>query len=116
MNGAAKLRCKFINEAAEFMLDEYISVVKGEGEFSSNDPSARKEIWDLLKSIISGAGDPSGVSLVAFNSNSVVEEIMTQVANGELTLDEGKQFMQLASMGFEITELPELMAKFNELV
>ena len=97
------------------MIIRLLQVVKGEKDFSSNNADARPEVWEFVKRMISNADDPVGITWSDARASARVDEILREVANGTLTPDEGKRLMVLVSMGFEITELPDLLAKVEQL-
>jgi len=93
-----------------------VEVASGKKDsFKSTNTWAVKEVWKTLSEIIQQADDPIAVTFTDKEVSSKVNAILDQVACGELTPAEGKRIMALVSMGFEVTELPELMAKFEQL-
>lgn len=116
MSSPKKLRAKFLSEAAEFILDEYIQSAKGTKSFSSNSSTAREELWELVKSVIGNADDPTPLAkLTDGDITQRVDAVLAEVANGSLTPTEGKKLIGLLQAGFDITELPALIERLSEL-
>ena len=116
MSTPNKLRHKFLSEAAEFILDEYIGSAKGDSKFKSNSSTAREELWELVKSAIQQADDPTPLAkLTDGDITQRVDAVLEEVASGAITPDEGKKLIGLLQAGFDITELPALIERLSEL-
>jgi len=112
---ASKLRREFLKNAEPF-ITEMVEVASGERDlFKSTNTWAIREVWETLSEIIKKADDPVAVTFTDKETSNKVDAILDHVASGEITPAEGKRIMALVAMGFEITELPELMAKFEQL-
>ena len=111
---AIELRRKFLEEAGEFVLDEYIAVLKGEAGFRATDRAITREVWDTLKATILTADDPSPMAALTDGSiSNRIDSVLADVAAGKLTPAEGKRVMSLLQAGFEMTELAELVARLE---
>lgn len=116
MSTPTKLRHKFLSEAAEFILDEYIQSAKGIKNFDSTSSTAREELWSVAKSIIESSDDPTPLAkLTDGDITQRVDAVLEEVANGNITPAEGKKLIGLLQAGFDITELPKLIEKLSEL-
>ena len=116
MNDPTKLRKKFLSEYADDLLELYGAASTGKGTFFKCIDSAREEMWDLLKHIIKTADDPTPLAkLTDGDITQRVDAVLSEVASGELTPDEGKRLIGLLQAGFDITELPKLIEKLNEM-
>ena len=116
MSNSIKLRQKFLSEAAEYILDEYIKSAKGVSKFQSSNATAREELWELVKSAIQQADDPTPLAkLTDGDITQRVDAVLSEVASGELTPDEGKKLIGLLQAGFDITELPKLIEKLSDM-
>lgn len=110
----ANLRAHFLKRAAP-LIDEYI-----EGAFGrkavNGDKIARFEVWSMLKEIIMTAKNPAPLMDIKGKSiDEQVNQILTFVSEGKITLDEGKEYLSLVQQGFELTELPKLMSQMEKL-
>lgn len=116
MTTPIKLRQKFLSEIAEFILEEYSRSARGVDEFSSSSSVAREEIWDIAKQLILEASDPTPLAkLTDGDITQRVDAVLEEVATGDLTPAEGKKLIGLLQAGFDITELPALIERLNEL-
>jgi len=80
------------------------------------DGYAFKEVWEVLRGIITSTNDLAPVlSLKDKDVTGQIDEILTNVTLGKLTFDEAKEYMSLVSQGFNLQELPKLMAKLDAL-
>lgn len=106
---AKSLRNKLFSELGEFLIDEYTSVIKGEGDFSSNSVKAREDVFDILKEVILKESDTK--KIIATSTESVLKLLR----RGKITLEEAERLMKIMQTDFEITELPKLLEKFESL-
>jgi hypothetical protein len=111
----SKLRGKFLGEMDDF-LTEFVQVAKGEKEkFTSGNNFAITQSWELLKDIMKIADDPVPIAWSDATTRGRIDDVLNQVASGALTPDQGKKVMALVSMGFEMTDLQEIMSKMDTL-
>jgi len=110
------LRKEFLQQSMP-LLKEYMEVVTGQKDaFTSSDPVTRGAVWKLLEQVILTADDPSPMTSIKDPTIAGrVDAILSQVAAGELTPLEAKKHMALVQAGFEIKELPKLLAAIDEI-
>ena len=114
MTDPAKMRRHFLMGASPIM-DDMLDMAKGQSSKSS-DPYAFKEVWEVLKGIVTSANNPAPMlNLKGKDVSQQIDEILTGVTAGELTFEEAKDFMSLVSSGYNLQELPKLMAKLESL-
>ena len=75
----------------------------------------QEDVWKALVPMLQQASDPIESGFTDADVGRRVEKILAQVSDGTLTPKDGKQLMTLVSVGFEITELPELMSRLSDL-
>ncbi len=109
MKSSSEIREKFINENAEFLLEELSSVLRGEGEFSCKSNHTLSYALNLVEDSIKSAGD-----IVEIQATTA-QEVVGLVSKGKMTLPEAREFMQILKTQQEIEELPKLLAKLQEL-
>jgi len=115
VNSPSELRQKFLAGAKEF-LSQYMALAQGTGVMACPDKTVRDNVWKTISEIILKADDP--LSLKGLGEGEITEQVDTVllgVANGELTIQQGKRLIELLQAGFEIKELPHLMERFAEL-
>jgi hypothetical protein len=96
-------------------IDDFIAVANGEQEkFTCTNNFAITEAWELIKELVTQADDPT---TIAWNGSAheKIDAVLSQVAAGQLSPDEGKRLIALVSAGYEITELEDIRAKLEEL-
>lgn len=80
------------------------------------DGYAFKEVWEVLRGIINSTNDQApAISLKGKEISDQIDEILTKVTAQEITFDQAKEYMSLISSGFNLQELPKLMAKLDAL-
>lgn len=110
-----KMRRHFLLGASP-ILDNMIDMATGGSKLGSSDTYAFTQVWEILKGIISSANNPTPmIDLKGKDVSQQIDEILTQVTAGKLSFDEAKEFMSLVSSGFNLQELPKLMAKLEAL-
>ena len=114
MSDPFKMRAYFLMGAAP-ILDNMIDMALGESNKSS-DPYAFKEVWEVLKSIIDRANDKAPIlNLKDKDVSEQINEILTKLTAGDISFEQSKEYMSLVSSGFNLQELPKLMAKLEAL-
>jgi hypothetical protein len=108
MKTPSEIRANFLKKA-EPLIDEYVGASLGKSQLSSNDATARSEVWSLLRDILVNADDLKKVS--ASNTKSVLRLLR----RGKITIDEAERLMRIMQTDFEVTELPALLEKFESL-
>jgi len=114
MSDPTKLRQHFLRNAAPVM-DNILKLANGDKKLTV-DNFAIKEVWEVLKGIISQASNPAPMlDLKGKEVSAQIDEILTQLTAGEINFVEAKEFMSLVSAGYNLQELPKLMAKLEAL-
>lgn len=114
MSDPTKLRQHFLKNAAPVM-DNILKLANGDKKLTV-DNFAIKEVWEVLKGIISQASNPAPmIDLKGKEVSDQIDEILTQLTAGEINFVEAKEFMSLVSAGYNLQELPKLMAKLEAL-
>jgi polyhydroxyalkanoate synthesis regulator phasin len=114
MTDPTKMRQHFLKNASP-VLDSIIKLANGDKKLTG-DNYAFREVWEILKGIISSANNPAPMmDLRGKDVSQQIDEILTQVSTGKINFDEAKEYMSLVSSGFNLQELPKLMAKLDAL-
>lgn len=109
-----KMRQHFLSAAAP-ILENMLGTAKGESGKKVDEWAAR-EVWDVLKAIITTANDPAPLmNLKGKAIDEQINEILTSVSLQKITIQEAKDMMSLVSTGFNLQELPKLMAKLEQI-
>jgi len=115
MKTPIEIRKQFLEKAAP-IIDEYINAGLSDVEFKGASGEARAEVWDTIKQIILNASDPTPLAkLTDGDITQRVDAVLAEVANGEITPDEGKKLIGLLQAGFDVTELPALIEKLSDM-
>lgn len=108
------LRKRWLENAEEIM-DEYLDYLRT-GTRGKRDIPLLKEYIDSIIPIIQKADDPvPRVDLTRGDMQRRVNRILRKVSRGQLTPTEGRKLIELLQAGFEITELPRLIEKLEEM-
>ena len=108
------LRMKFIKEASP-LIKNYINAALGKEVLKSTSTAAREGVWKVLEEVLIRADAKVAVKGLSEGTISErVDAVLEQVANGELTIAQGKRLIEMLQAGFNITELPELVAKLQQ--
>ena len=111
----SSLRAHFLHKASP-LIDLYIDVALGEAVPKSTNIQMQHEVWEVLKTIILSAKNPAPIiDLKGHTVDEQVSKILELVSTGKITLDDGKEYLSLVQQGFELTELPEIIAKMEAL-
>jgi len=109
------LKEHFLKRAAP-LIDDYIDKALGKKVGKSSNQYEQHEVWDVLKTIILSTKSYAPiVDLKGGTIDEQVSKILALVSTGKLTLEEGKEYLSLVQQGFELTELPEIIAKMEAL-
>lgn len=77
---------------------------------------AMNEVWGIIKNIIATASSPAPLlDLKGGTIGDQIDKILTEVSIGKISFDEAKEYMSLVSQGFNIQELPKIMAQLEKL-
>lgn len=111
---STKLKEIVLKDAEEFA-SAYVQVAMGRGVMTCTDKKIRDDMWDLVKLLVLQAGDVTQVQGLSEGSISDrVDRVLEQVAQGLLTIQQGKRLIEMLQAGFEITELPKLIEALNK--
>ncbi|MBT8294380.1 MAG: hypothetical protein KJN70_13990 [Eudoraea sp.] len=114
MSDPTKMRQYFLKGAAP-ILDNIIKLANGDNKLSA-DNYAIREVWEVLKGVIQAANNPAPMmDLRGKDISSQIDEVLSSVSKGDITFIEAKEYMSLISSGFNLQELPKLMAKLEQL-
>ena len=92
----------------------YGEAATGKSTFYGTVDKARDEVWSVVRELITSADDAVNVPNLGDGSISDrVDIVMSSVANGSLTIQQGKRLIEMLQAGFEITELKDLIAKLS---
>ena len=96
---ANEIRKKFIEDNAEFLLDELATVLRGEGEFSCEYGSHLSYSLELLEKMILKAQDTKMVSVES------VRDVLQALAKGKIDAKEARNLIELLKVESEIDSL-----------
>lgn len=114
MTTAVALRQILLKNSAE-VAQLYVDAAVGKQTFMNTLPEARTEVWEVIKELVLKADDPLPLAkLTDGDINEKVDIVLNEVAEGKITPNDGKKLMALLQAGFDITELPKLLAKLEE--
>lgn len=95
------IRHKFLQDNADFLLDEFSAVLRGEGEFSCKSNVNLGRALTMLETLILNAEDKSKIKL---NSLS---DIVEGVKNGEISASQADKMLGLLKSKAEVEELEQ---------
>jgi len=105
--GAAPLITEMINLA---------NGTKGRSTLTDSQAWARSEVWEVLKEVIKIAENPAPmIDLKGKPIEDQIDQILTKVSQGQITIADAKDYMSLVSAGFNLQHLPELMKTLEKL-
>lgn len=114
MSDPTKMRQYFLKGASP-ILDNIIRLANGDNKLSA-DNYAIREVWEVLKGVIQSANNPAPMmDLRGKDISSQIDEVLSSVSKGDITFIEAKEYMSLISSGFNLQELPKLMAKLEAI-
>lgn len=110
------LKQHFLESAAP-IIDEMIAAAKGETKRKKTDDEyALRQVWDVLKTVIQQANNPSPmIDLKGKSIDEQINKILTSVSEGRITIEAAKDYMSLVSTGFNLQQLPKLMEQLEAL-
>ena len=119
MSDPVKLKKHFLSESAP-LIDEMIQIANGTKKVTTKltgtEEWAKREIWDVLKEVISKADSPAPmIDLKGKDIDGQINQILTKVSQGEMAISDAKEYMSLVSAGFDLQELPKLMKSLELL-
>ena len=119
ISNPVNMKKHFLTEASP-LIDEMIQLANGSKKRTIKDSDteawAKREIWDVLKEVITSASNPAPMmDLKGKTITDQIDQILTQVSQGAISIDDAKEYMALVSAGFNLQELPKLMASLEAL-
>jgi len=119
MSDPVKMRKNFLEGAAP-LLDDMLQLATGKKQNKSKDTDseawAKREIWDVLKDVIIKTDDLAPMlDLKGKSIDDQIDQILTKVSNGQITIADAKEYMALVSAGFNLQQLPKLLATLEKL-
>jgi len=121
MSDPVKMKKHFLTESAP-LIDEMIGFANGATlktaprKLTSTEEWAKREIWDVLKDVITKADNPAPMlDLKGKAIDEQINAILTKVSEGQITITDAKEYMALVSAGFNLQQLPKLMASLEKL-
>ncbi len=114
-----KMKQHFLTESAP-LIDEMIGLSNGAKKSSTKETEteawAKREIWSVLKEVIAKANDPAPMmDLKGKTIDDQINQILTKVSEGAISIADAKEYMALVSAGFNLQQLPKLMASLEAL-
>lgn len=114
MSDPTQMRQYFLKGAAP-ILDNMIKLANGDNKLTA-DNFAMREVWEVLKGVITSANNRAPImDLRGKDVSAQIDSILTSTTKGEITFVEAKEYMSLVSSGFNLQELPKMMAKLEAL-
>lgn len=112
MNGD-QIREKFIRDNAEFLLDEYAKVLRGEAKFSCESNHFLGKAIDMIQKIVLDSSDTMKSITIekGVNTTSIIEALR----NGEISVHNAKELLHLTAIVQDINELPKLIEKMEQI-
>ncbi len=119
MSDPVKLKKHFLTESAP-LIDEMIQIANGSkkatAKLTGTEEWAKREIWDVLKEVVIKADSPAPmIDLKGKGIDEQINQILTKVSQGQMAISDAKEYMSLVSAGFNLQELPKLMASLELL-
>ena len=116
MSNPTKMKQYFLEHSAPIM-DDILAYANGSRKLNgSQDKYYMNEVWEVLKCILNGANTPAPmIDIRGKKVSEQIDEILTSVTEGKITFDDAKNYMSLVSSGFDIQELPKLMATLEAI-
>ncbi len=107
MNGNA-VRKTFLEKSAQFLIDEYDTVLRG-GKFTGTNGGAREKMWVLLEKIVVASKDTEALKV------STSADVWSLIKAGEVDLDKAIKLMELLQAQQDLVELPKLREALENL-
>jgi len=119
MSDPVKMKKNFLEGAAP-LLDDMIQLASGNNKNKTKDTDneawAKREIWSVLKDIIIRTDNPAPmINLKGGTIDDQISAILTKVSEGQITIADAKEYMALVSAGFNLQQLPKLLATLERL-
>jgi len=114
-----KMKKHFLEGAAP-LIDEMVGLANGDKKLSvkpnTTEEWAKREIWSVMKDIIVRTDNPAPmIDLKGKSIDDQIDAILTKVSEGKITIADAKEYMALVSSGFNLQQLPKLLATLDAL-
>ena len=110
----AELRSLLLTNGRQ-VIEEVINRATGKGRPPTIDPEYVQIVWKAIIPMLQNSEDLARITGISDGSISArVDNVLEQVAKGTLTIQQGKRLIEMLQAGFNITELPELVAKLQQ--
>ena len=98
------------------LAEEFVLIATGQKEhFDSNSNFAIQEGWEFIKKLVEETKEIAQVSGISDGPIADrVDSVLEAVANGQLTIAQGKRLIEMLQAGFEITELSDLIGRLED--
>ncbi|MFC1665398.1 hypothetical protein ACFL17_07190 [Pseudomonadota bacterium] len=108
---ARELRKQFLEDSGPALEEIRCRMLGMKSKYPAADGDFLIEYWKAIVPILHKAEDPTPMTkLTDGDISQRVDNILEEVAQGNITTDEGKRLMALLQAGFDITELPKLIS------
>jgi len=119
MSDPVKMKKNFLEGAAP-LIDEMIALANGKKKNTTKDTDneswAKREIWGVIKEIISRTDNPAPMmDLKGKTIDDQINQVLTSVSQGNITIADAKEYMALISSGFNLQQLPKLLATLEKI-
>ncbi|MBW1853222.1 MAG: hypothetical protein JRJ00_00825 [Deltaproteobacteria bacterium] len=119
MSDPVKMKKNFLQGAAP-LIDEMLALANGTKKKTTKDSDseawAKREIWSVMKDIITRTENLAPMlDLKGKTIDDQINAILTNVSEGKITIADAKEYMALVSAGFNLQQLPKLMASLEAL-
>lgn len=119
MSDPVLMKKNFLEGAAP-LIDEMLALANGKKKNATKDSDteawAKREIWEVLKDIITRTDNPAPmIDLKGKSIEDQIDQILTKVSEGRISIADAKEYMALVSAGFNLQQLPKLLATLESL-
>lgn len=121
MSDPVKMKKNFLEGAAP-LIEDMLQLASGnrlkvsKDRDSDSEAWAKREIWSVLKDIIIRTDNPAPMlDLKGKTIDDQINVILTKVSEGDITIADAKEYMALVSAGFNLQQLPKLLATLEKL-
>ena len=103
------IRKRFLQDSEEVLNEIRARTLGLKSDNVSADAEFLKKYWDAIVPMIHGAGDLKKIEA------STTADIITMLKEGEITIRDAKDLMQLLSVQSDIEDIKALLVKVNQL-
>ena len=111
---------KHFLKGASPLIDEMVGLANGNKKkplaVTETELWAKKELWSVLKEVITSAENPAPMlDLKGKTIDDQIDQILTKVSTGLISIEDAKEYMALVSAGFNLQQLPKLLTALEAL-